>query len=218
MDCVGEPTFPLLPREGDVREHLRNLRSARPHSPFRTGREARRGALRAQLLMSGFTLLEIVVVLLIITIILGMVGVNLTRNRSDVLRDEAERLAVVLQNAQQQAILEGRPYGFTFTDRGYRFLRINDSGHLVSVETDELLAPHELPPAVTLAPETGSEAMTAAKTTDASKKRSDVIVFDPSGEFPAFTLVLSVGDFSWYVQGQSDGQVLSSPLPKAATG
>lgn len=168
--------------------------------------------------MSGFTLLEIVVVVLIITIILGMVGVNLTRNSSDVLREEAERLAVVLQNAQQQAILEGRPYGFTFTDRGYRFLRIDSSGHLVAVETDELLAPHELPPALTLAPETPPGTTMAAKTTDENKRRSRVIVFDPSGEFPAFTLVLSVGDFSWYVQGQSDGQVLSSPLPKAATG
>jgi general secretion pathway protein H len=168
-------------------------------------------------LVSGFTLLEIVVVLLIITIILGMVGVNLTRNRSDVLRDEAERLAVVLQNAQQQAILEGRPYGFTFTDRGYHFLQIDSAGHLVPVETDELLAPHELPPAVTLAPETPPQAAAPAKTSD-TKKHPDVIVFDPSGEFPAFTLVLSVGDFFWYVQGQSDGQVLSSPLPKAATG
>ena len=154
-------------------------------------------------------------VLLIITIILGMVGVNLTRNQSDILRDEAQRLALVLQNAQQQAILEGRPYGFTFADNGYRFLRLNDNGHLVSIEFDELLGPRTLPPPISLAP--GASTGEQAKSADAAT-RPDLIVFDPSGEFPAFTLVLSLGDIFWYVRGQTDGRVLSSPLPDAATG
>ena len=162
----------------------------------------------------GFTLIEVVVVLLIITIILGMVGVNLTRNPSDVLRDEAQRLALVLQNAQQQAILEGRPYGFAFADDGYRFLRLNDKGRLAPIEFDELLSPRQLPVPISLA----AAGSTADKTRSASAaKPPDLIVFDPSGEFPAFTLVLSVGDISWYVRGQSDGQVLSSPLAEPAT-
>lgn len=159
----------------------------------------------------GFTLIEVVVVLLIITIILGIVGVNLTRSRSDVVRDEAQRLAVVLQNAQQEAILEGRPLGFAFTADGYRFLRLNDKGHLVPIEADELLSPRSLPPPISLAPVEPTNAQTTSANTT---KPTDPIIFDPSGEFPAFTLVLSVGDISWYVRGQSDGQVLSSPSPE----
>ena len=169
-------------------------------------------ARRLRLRHSGFTLLEVVVVLLIITIILGMVGVNLTRNPADTLRDEADRLALVLQNAQQQAILEGKPYGFTFTEKGYLFLRLDANYHLVPIETDELLTPRELPPAITLTPSETTEKN--AKPTDPNK-RYDLIVFDPSGEFPVFNLVLSIGDLYWYVRGQSDGQVLSSPLAES---
>ena len=161
----------------------------------------------------GFTLIEVVVVLMIITIILGMVGVNLTRNPADTLRDEAERLALVLQNAQQQAILEGRPYGFTFTETGYLFLRSNASNRLVPIEVDELLTPRKLPPTITLAPTERFDKNT--KSTD-TKKRFDLIVFDPSGELPVFSLALSIGDLFWYVRGQSDGQVLSSPLAEPA--
>lgn len=178
----------------------------RPHPPPPADARCTR-CLRHQL--SGFTLLEVVVVLLIITIILGMVGVNLTRNPTDTLRDEADHLALVLQNAQQQAILEGKPYGFKFSEKGYVFLRLDANYHLVPIETDELLAPRELPPAITLI---------LSETTDKNakpadpNKHHDVIVFDPSGEFPVFNLALSIGDLYWYVRGQSDGQVLSSPL------
>lgn len=183
----------------------------RPHPPPANVRYTRCLRLRH----SGFTLLEVVVVLLIITIILGMVGVNLTRNPADTLRDEADRLALVLQNAQQQAILEGKPYGFKFTEKGYQFLRLDANYHLVPIETEELLTPRELPPAMTLTPsETTNK---NAKPTDPNK-RYDVIVFDPSGEFPAFNLALSIGDLYWYVRGQSDGQVISSPLAEPTKG
>lgn len=153
-------------------------------------------------------------VLLIITIILGMVGVNLTRDRSDVVRDEAERLAVVLQNAQQQAILEGQPFGFTFTENSYRFLHLNDKGRLVPIQADELLGPHELPPAISLAPD---KPLNGKATAADAAKRPDLIVFDPSGEFPTFTLVLSVEDIFWYVRGQTDGRVTSSSSREPAS-
>ncbi len=192
MRCTSEPLHPHPPPPA-------NVRCAR--------------CTRRQL--SGFTLLEVVVVLLIITIILGMVGVNLTRNPADTLRDEAERLALVLQNAQQEAILEGKPYGFKFTEKGYQFLRLDANYRLVPIETDELLTPRELPPAITLTP---SETINKnAKSTDPNR-RYDPIVFDPSGEPPVFSFTLSSGDLYWYVRGQSDGQVISSPLAEPTKG
>lgn len=187
--------------------HLSAL-SPSPSFPLPRGeREASRGALRAHLLLSGFTLIELVVVLLILSIILGLAGIRLTRDQGDTLRDEARRLALVLQNAQQQAVLEGRPYAFALTDDGYRFLQLNSKGRLVPIETDELLAPRKLPSPMTLDP---------LKKSEDTKKRVDLIVFDPSGEFPAFTMVLSIGQLNWYVRGRNDGQIQSSPLLEAA--
>lgn len=155
----------------------------------------------------GFTLIEVVVVMLILSIILGLAGMRLTRDRGDDLRDEGRRLALVLQNAQQQAILEGRPLAFSFNDEGYRFLQLDAKGKFVPIEKDELLAPHELPHPMTLGPAT-SRNKTGMST---DKKRKDMIVFDPSGEFPAFTMVLTIGELTWYVEGSDDGQIQSTP-------
>lgn len=155
----------------------------------------------------GFTLIELVVVMLILTIVLGMVGVRLTRGHGDLVRDEARRLTLVLQNAQQQAILEGRPYAFALTPEGYQFLQLDASGRLVPIKADELLTPRTLPAAMTIGP-----LKPRAETTG----RPDLILFDPSGEFPAFDLVLAIGEVVWYVQGQNDGRVHSSPFLEPA--
>lgn len=176
-------------------------------SPAGRGRRAVARAEDAHFVIRGFTLIELVVVLLIITIILGMVGVQLTRDESDIVREEAQRLALVLQNAQQQAILEGRPYAFALTDAGYRFMRLGDKNRLVPIEADEILAPRRLPRAITLVP---------GKLPDQAKTRADLILFDPSGEFPAFTMIFEVGEIAWYVQGQADGQIRSTPTLEPA--
>ncbi len=194
MNCICQPT--LHPPKSEEGERVRTL--------------------CPRALSSGFTLLEVVVVLLIITIILGMVGINLTRNPADTLRDEAERLTLVLQNAQQQAILDGRPYGFVYTESGYLFARADSNTStdgvvkLVPIEKDELLAPHELPGTIRLSP--GLTAEESAKRANDKDRRFDQIVFDPSGDLEPFRLTLSIDDLYWYVRGQSDGQVVSSPL------
>lgn len=150
---------------------------------------------------SGFTLIEVVVVLLIMSIIIGLASVRLTRDDGDILRDEARRLTLVLQNAQQQAILEGRPYAFQFVDNGYRFLTPDKDGKLVPIQVDELLAPHRLPRPLEMSP---------SKPRGKMNDRNDPILFDPSGEFPAFTIVINAGNLVWYVQGMNDGKIVSS--------
>jgi general secretion pathway protein H len=155
----------------------------------------------------GFTLIEVVVVLFVLTIVLGFVGVRLTRDEGDLLRDEGRRLALVLQNAQQQAILEGRPYAFALTPEGYRFLGLDRENHLVPIEFDELLGPRVLPRVMTLGP---------VKPRGDKSTKADPIVFDPSGEFPSFTLVLTIGEAVWYVQGSNDGRIRSAPALEQA--
>jgi|SRR6266481_2345340 len=156
----------------------------------------------------GFTLIEVVVVVLILSIMVGMIGARLTRDEGDIVRDEARRLALVLQGAQQQAILEGRPYAFALTREGYQFLLLNAKNRLVPIETDELLGPRTLPRPLTLEPK---------KQRDEMKQRTDLILFDPSGEFPAFTMVFTFGRLVWYVEGRSDGRILSAPALEPAT-
>ncbi|MBS0502869.1 MAG: type II secretion system minor pseudopilin GspH [Proteobacteria bacterium] len=71
---------------------------------------------------SGFTLIELMVVLLIIGLAAGAVVLSLPDPRGR-LTDEAERFAARAVAARDLAILEGRPVAVRVTARGYAFDR-----------------------------------------------------------------------------------------------
>jgi general secretion pathway protein H len=152
----------------------------------------------------GFTLIEVAVVMLVFVILLGMAGLRLTHDNSDLLRDEASRLVVALQGAQQQAILEGKLYALAVEAQGYRFFS-HDQGKLAPLTGDESFRPHRLPLEMTLMLDERADRLAFTE-----KKRPDLVMFQPTGEFEPFTLVLQIRDVYWFVQGNSDGQITSS--------
>ena len=149
---------------------------------------------------AGFTLLELVVVVLLLSIILGLVAVNLNRDDSGELRDEAQRQALLLNTAQQDAILEGQVLALALEPGGYHFMRLTDSGTLQPITQDELLRARELPSGMKI-----SAVEIAGKETTQSDK-PDGIVLQPSGELDEFTITLQKGQLRWQVKGSlADG-------------
>lgn len=75
----------------------------------------------------GFSLLELLVVLLLIGIILTMatLSVGPVGNRADS-ASEAHRLAALLQLAREQAVLQGLEHGLEVSRGGYRVLAFED--------------------------------------------------------------------------------------------
>ncbi|MDF1613743.1 type II secretion system minor pseudopilin GspH [Desulfurivibrio dismutans] len=80
----------------------------------------------------GFTLIEVIVVLLILGLLVGVVGLSLgTRERP--LETEAERLAALLRLAGQETLLTSTPTAVGFHAEGYRFYRFGDGDwHLLT--------------------------------------------------------------------------------------
>lgn len=76
--------------------------------------------------MAGFTLIEILVVMVIIGVLASLVVVNLTGRRvSDELQTESDRLAQLFKLASEEAELQGQQIGWRYGKNGYQFLMAN---------------------------------------------------------------------------------------------
>lgn len=152
--------------------------------------------------MSGFTLIEIMVVLLIVAITIGMISVNLSRSDNNRVQEEADRIVILLQSAREEAILQGQVFVVQFGNDAYHFLRLNEKGKLEKIETDDILSPRVLPDGVTLSfTMDGAEADTEAG-----------LILDPSGSFNPFVLTLRAGEARWQAIGLANGKIQSAPL------
>ncbi|WP_211828797.1 type II secretion system minor pseudopilin GspH [Kistimonas asteriae] len=93
----------------------------------------------------GFTLIEILVVILIIGIILG---VTLLAPRSSgpaqVLQDESQRLQLLMEQARDRALLDGQEYGLSATDDGYYWWRWSRDDEAWRKYEDAHYRPHQL--------------------------------------------------------------------------
>jgi general secretion pathway protein H len=75
----------------------------------------------------GFTLVEIMVVMVIIGVTLGMVSLNALPSPHQDLQKEAQRLTLLLQLARDEAIVRNRPVTFEATPERYHFLVRNET-------------------------------------------------------------------------------------------
>ena len=82
---------------------------------------------RAGMPVRGFTLVEIMVVMVIIGITLGMASLNAIPSPRQDLQKEAQRLTLLLQLARDEAIVRNRPVTFEATPERYHFLVRNET-------------------------------------------------------------------------------------------
>ena len=98
--------------------------------------------IRGRLAASGFTLLELLVVIVIAGIMLGMVSFNMMPGDRQVLQSEAQRVALLLQMARDEAIVRNRQVAFEADSERYRFLIRDEKGWL-PITDDDLLRERE---------------------------------------------------------------------------
>lgn len=109
--------------------------------------------------ISGFSLIELLVVVFMIGILVTMftLAVGVSGGDRDVER-EVDRLRAILDLAGDEAVMQGREYGLRFYPHGYEFStwfeeidtseedpQKRDKSRWILLAEDELLAPYELP-------------------------------------------------------------------------
>jgi type II secretion system protein H len=89
---------------------------------------------------SGFTLLEVLVVLVIVSITATFITIGLDDHREAA--GEVERLRLALESAAEHAEIQGVPVLVEFLPQGYRFSRFDTRGHWVVIGDLPILAEH----------------------------------------------------------------------------
>jgi general secretion pathway protein H len=77
---------------------------------------------------AGFTLLEMLVVLVIAGLLISLASLQLTRNPRTDLNEEAQRLALLFEAAGDEAQVRARPISWQAQDGGFRFDIRTDDG------------------------------------------------------------------------------------------
>jgi general secretion pathway protein H len=98
----------------------------------------------------GFTLLEIMVVLVLIGIIFSFAVLSLGSNDlAEAMERETRRLVTLIDMANDEAVIRGEEFAIHFTEKGYAFLVLQTEGWR-ELEDDRLLKSHELPEGISV--------------------------------------------------------------------
>ena len=177
-----------------------------------TGTSATRPARPAA---AGFTLIEILVVVLIIGVISAgvLLSVSLAGRDSD-LEKESDRLLALFTYAREQAELQTREYGILFQDDGYEFLAYDTRrAAWRSVFEDEALAPRKLPDGLGFRLTVEARPVVLTRPNDSKDKTPQVMIFS-NGDLTSFaaTLERDGGVRSVTLTEDDTGQVIEQPL------
>lgn len=150
----------------------------------------------------GFTLIEMLVVLMIIGLFVGLVSAITRPDDRAVLRLEAERLAQLLDFAAAEALLTGKSIAWTGAASDYRFWRAGDDANWSEIRDSELLRSRTLPQGVTVS---------GFRVENMRPQGAMRLEFAPQGSSLAFTIAMSLGTERYAVTGSPVGDVRTVP-------
>jgi general secretion pathway protein H len=142
----------------------------------------------------GFTLLEVLVIVVIIAVLATAVGVKIAPDSRQLLREEAVRLAALIGHARDEAITTGGALAWQSTAEGYRFAQRAPDRSWQPITRDDSLRPRALPAGMSLA---------AIELPARTANAEPVIVLAPTGINDPFRITLAFGDHRLRVS--SDG-------------
>ncbi|KWO28787.1 GspH/FimT family pseudopilin [Burkholderia stagnalis] len=143
---------------------------------------------------AGFTLLEMLVVLMIVGLLVAVVTLAPSRNRRTDLAEEAQRLASLLESAGDEAQVRSTPIAWQPIGGGYRFVQRTEGGAW-SPMTDDLFRARRWGTAVTAV---------TVHYTGGGEPIARVVLGDESIDVPV-TITLTSGDVRLLVVGTGIG-------------
>ena len=151
---------------------------------------------------AGFTLLELLVVILIIGIIISFASLSIGQNTSRIVQDEIERLHGLIQLAGEEAVIQRRELALEFDRKTYQFMELGGEGWQ-PIEEDKMFRKRSLPEPVEL-----ELLLEGAGVSFEDKKNLPRIFILSSGELTPFNLVLQIDEGEEYsLEGFINGKL-----------
>jgi general secretion pathway protein H len=164
----------------------------------------------------GFTLLEILVVIVLIGIIVSIATVAVgVLGRDREVEEQARRLWAVMSQGREEAELQGRDLGLFLDDQSYEFMVFDPKQTgWVTIPDDGLLTRRELPPGLSMRLWLEAREVVLKPprrpTADDINKRLPQIVMIASGEIVPFQLEIARegSDARWQVASRPDNTLV----------
>lgn len=168
--------------------------------------------------VNGFTLIEIMIVILIVSIAATLITLRIqspTAN-AQVVQQHAYQLKMRLSFALQQAVLRNEQYGLVIRPQGYDFVHLvydvfNNQWQWELIDYNRLLSYQPIPDGLVLALDSTAEALSIAKKTT---NTPDILLYS-SGELTPFSAQFGLGrtDWRYEISGLANGEISLKELP-----
>lgn len=175
---------------------------------------------------SGFTLIEIMVVVVIAAIMAAFIGVRINRDDDRIARLEARRFIAVLNEVRDEALMTGRVYALQFKINSRSYLFYSNPTDWKPVVDDRLLRERTLPEGIKMEfdiekiendeEEDAEESITIEEGEEKEPAKvaslSDYILISPVDELTPFSLTLSGEDYRYQISLNDEQQLESKRL------
>ncbi len=145
----------------------------------------------------GFTLIEILIVMVIMAIMLALVAAKIGPDDKQALRDEAKRLALLMEHTRDEALSTGHSLAWGAEGAHYRFYQYTRPDW-APLTNDEVLRERDFNAQVTL---------TDLEINNQKAKLDDLVVFAPSGMNLPFRIVLDLKGERIGISGDHLGKI-----------
>ncbi|HRJ53479.1 MAG TPA: type II secretion system minor pseudopilin GspH [Candidatus Thiothrix moscowensis] len=157
----------------------------------------------------GFSLLEMLIVVLVVGILYSLAGSMLTQTVSDPLSEEVDRLRERVLLAQDEAVVRSQALGLQLDETGYAFYEYSGFGGWKLIEKDSLWRRHEWRGKYQQTLYLDGQAVSLSRKQDEGQSKPQISIL-PTGEMRPFEWHLRDGQRESIVKFDAQGRLLDA--------